>query len=175
LLNILATVGRSGRITYVAELKPIVLGGSIISSATLHNADYIMNNDIRVNDIVKVFKAGEIIPKVIGPIINQRPNDAIKFKPIDVCPVCHTTLEKQINEVDQYCTNVSCPSRIVQSLIHFCSKAAMNIEDLSERNLQKLFDAKIITKISDIYLLDKHKHEILSSDFKIKDKSFDNI
>ena len=151
------------------------LGGSVISSATLHNADYIINNDIRVNDIVSVFKAGEIIPKVIGPIIAKRGNDTIKFKPITECPICQTILEKQIGEVDQYCTNISCPARIIQSLVHFCSKSAMNIEDLSEGNLQKLFDAKIINKISDIYHLNDKQQEILQNDFKIKTKSFNNI
>jgi DNA ligase (NAD+) len=171
----MATVGRSGRITYVAKLEPTSLSGSIISSATLHNATYIMDNDIRINDIVSIFKAGEIIPKVIGPILTKRPQNTIPFKPIQYCPICHTLLEKQDGEVDQYCTNISCPSRIIQSLIHFCSKAAMNIDDLSEGTLQKLFDAKIITRISDIYLLDKYKQQILESDFKIKEKSFTNI
>lgn len=175
LLDIIATVGRSGKITYVAKLEPVAIGGSIVSSATLHNGDYIVDNDIRINDVVKIFKAGEIIPKVIGPILEKRPSNTIKFKPIRNCPVCNTLLEKQIDEVDQYCTNISCPARVVQSLIHFCSKSAMNIEDLSERNLQKFYDAKIIQKISDIYLINKHKQEILQSDFKIKDKSFDNI
>lgn len=175
LIDIIATVGRSGKITYVAKLIPTTIGGSVVSSATLHNADYIINNDIRINDIVKIFKAGEIIPKVIGPILNKRPTDTIKFVPITNCPICHTILEKQDNEVDQYCTNVSCPSRIVQSLIHFCSRNAMNIEDLSERNLQKLFDAKIIQNISDIYLLDKYRDTVLQGEFKIKDKSFNNI
>jgi DNA ligase (NAD+) len=175
LLNIEATVGRTGRITYVANLQPVALGGSIVSSATLHNADYIQENDIRINDTVKVFKAAEIIPKVMGPVIDKRPANTISFVPITHCPICNSLLEKQDEEVDQYCTNISCPARIVQSMIHFTSKKAMNIEDLSEKNLQKLYDAKIITKIQDIYQFPEKKAVILDNDFKIKEKMFNNL
>jgi DNA ligase (NAD+) len=141
----------------------------------LHNADYIKENDIRVNDIVRIFKAAEIIPKVIGPVLNKRPSNTIPFTPIKQCPICHSLLEKQENEVDQYCTNVSCSARIVQSMIHFTSKKAMNIEDLSEKNLQKLYDAKIINQIQDIYKIVDKKSLILQSNFKIKDKMFNNL
>jgi DNA ligase (NAD+) len=175
LLNIQATVGRTGRITYVADLQPILLDGSHISSASLHNATYIINNDIRINDIVKVFKAAEIIPKVIGPVITKHHQDNQKFKPITHCPRCNTLLEKQEDEADQYCTNISCPARILQSMIHFASKKAMNIEDLSEKNLQKLYEAKIINKIQDIYQIKNKKNLILENDFKIKEKMFQNL
>jgi DNA ligase (NAD+) len=175
LLDIESNVGRTGKITYVAKLQPVNLGSSIVSSATLHNAEYILENDIRVNDVVKVFKAAEIIPKVMGPILSKRTNDVKVFHPISHCPICNSLLEKQNNEVDQYCTNVSCPARIVQSMIHFTSKKAMNIEDLSQRNLQKLYDAKIITTIQDIYGFENKKQLILDSDFKIKDKMFNKI
>jgi DNA ligase (NAD+) len=175
LLDIEPNVGRTGKITYVAKLQPVNLGSSIVSSATLHNAEYILENDIRVNDIVKVFKAAEIIPKVMGPILKKRQSDVKIFHPITHCPICNSLLEKQKDEVDQYCTNVSCPARIVQSMIHFTSKRAMNIEDLSERNLQKLYDAKIITTIQDIYNFENKKEIILSNDFKIKDKMFNKI
>jgi DNA ligase (NAD+) len=111
----------------------------------------------------------------MGPVLNKRPNDAKPFTPITHCPICKTLLEKQPEEVDQYCTNVSCPSRIVQSMIHFTSKKAMNIEDLSERNLQKLYDAKIITKIQDIYHFAQKKELVLHGDFKIKEKMFVNL
>jgi DNA ligase (NAD+) len=151
LLNIDATVGRTGRITYVANLEPVKLSGSIVSSATLHNGEYISDNDIRIGDTVKVFKAGEIIPKVIGPVLEKRTVSNKVFKPIDKCPICHSLLEKQKDEVDQYCTNTSCQARIVQSIVHFASKKAMNIEDLSDKNIQKLFDVNIINSIQDIY------------------------
>ncbi|GHU31727.1 hypothetical protein FACS1894166_03700 [Bacilli bacterium] len=127
------------------------LSGSIVSAATLHNAEYVIDHDIRVGDTVQVFKAAEIIPKVIAPILAKRPHNTKVFKPITECPICHSILEKQDEEVDQYCTNVSCPARIVQSMIHYTSKKAMNIEDLSEKNLQNLFDKKIINSIQDIY------------------------
>ncbi|MDR0825941.1 MAG: NAD-dependent DNA ligase LigA [Mycoplasmataceae bacterium] len=175
LLNINANVGRTGRITYVAELAPVALSGSTVAAATLHNAEYIIDNDIRVGDTVKVFKAAEIIPKVIGPILDKRPNNTKVFQPITKCPICHSPLEKQDEEVDQYCTNVSCPARIVQSMIHFTSKRAMNIENLSEKNLQKLYDTNIITSIQDIYHWNNKRDTILSSELKIKDKMFNNI
>jgi DNA ligase (NAD+) len=151
------------------------LGGSVVSSATLHNAEYISDNDIRIGDIVKVFKAAEIIPKVMGPVLNKRVDGVKLFLPIAHCPICNSLLEKQKDEVDQYCTNVSCPARIVQSMIHFTSKKAMNIEELSQRNLQKLYDAKIITKIQDIYNFENKKELILNSDFKIKEKMFNKL
>ncbi|GHU47611.1 hypothetical protein FACS1894218_2390 [Bacilli bacterium] len=127
------------------------LSGSIVSAATLHNAEYIIENDIRIGDTIKVFKAAEIIPKVIGPILDKRPNNTKEFQPIRECPICHSVLEKRDDEVDQYCTNISCSARIVQSMIHYTSKKAMNIEDLSEKNLQKLYDHNIVTSIQDIY------------------------
>jgi DNA ligase (NAD+) len=133
-----------------------------------------LDNDIRIQDVVKVFKAGDIIPKIMGPVLEKRA-ETTSFKPITHCPVCGSLLEKQISEVDQYCTNTSCPARIVQSLIHFCSKKAMNIEDLSEKNIQKLYDLGILHSISDIYKIDTHKDRIFQADLKIKSKSFSNI
>jgi DNA ligase (NAD+) len=144
-------VGRTGRITYVASLEPVKLAGSVIASATLHNAEYIIDKDIRIGDYVNIFKAAEIIPKVLSVNLNKRKPDAILFQPITHCPICNSVLEKQPDEVDQYCNNISCKARIIQSMIHFCSKKAMNIEDLSDKNIQKLFDADIITHIPDIY------------------------
>jgi DNA ligase (NAD+) len=174
-LNIIPTVGRTGRITYVAKLKPVNLSGSIVSSATLHNAEFITTNDIRVGDYVEIFKAGEIIPKVFRPILSKR-NDILKqFVPITNCPICNSKLEKQDNEVDQYCTNVSCDARIIQSLIHFCSKDAMNIEGLSDKNIEKLYKNKILNNIESIYIFHKNKEQILKLDLKIKDKTFSNI
>jgi DNA ligase (NAD+) len=124
---------------------------------------------------VNVYKAAEIIPKVMGPILDKRPNSTKIFKPISNCPICNSLLEQQPEEVDQYCTNVSCPARIIQSLVHFTSKKAMNIEDLSERNIKKLYDAGIIKSIQDIYAFTNKKNLVINSDFKIKEKMFNNL
>lgn len=175
LRNIKSTVGRTGRITYVAELEPVKLSGSIVSNATLHNAEYIIDKDIRIGDVVQVFKAGEIIPKVLGPVLSERKDELKAFKPILTCPICGSLLEKQDDEVDQYCTNTSCPSRILQSMIHFCEKKAMNIEELSEKNLDKLSQAKLICSIQDIYQFNNKKEIVLNSNLKIKKKMFDKI
>ncbi|MDE6477017.1 MAG: hypothetical protein K2L48_02355 [Mycoplasmoidaceae bacterium] len=105
----------------------------------------------------------------------MRKEELPKFKPIITCPVCGSLLEQQDGEVDQYCTNTSCPSRILQSMIHFCEKKAMNIEELSEKNLQKLYDTKLILSIQDIYRFEKKKDIVIKSDLKIKQKMFDKI
>jgi DNA ligase (NAD+) len=175
MLDIIQSIGRTGKVTYVAKLSPVNICGTIVSSATLHNAEYIKENDIRIGDIVKVFKAGEIIPKVIGPVLSERKNDLAVFTPISKCPFCGSLLEKQNNEIDQYCTNIACPERIIFSLVHFCSKECFDISDLSEKNIKKLYEKKIINKIQDLYCLDEKKDLIIKNDFKIKEKMFNKI
>jgi DNA ligase (NAD+) len=175
LLEINATVGRTGRITYVAKLEPVQLSGSTISAATLHNGEYIIMNDIRVGDIVKVYKAAEIIPKVIGPVLELRKQKLESFKAINVCPVCNATLTKELDEVDQYCPNISCKSRALASIAHFTSKKAMNIMLLSDKTLAKLYDHGVINSVCDIYDFHNKKQEILALDLKLKQKAFTNI
>ncbi len=176
LLSIDATVGRTGKINYIARLEPVLLDGSIISNSTLHNADYINAKDIRIGDTVKIFKAGEIIPKVIEPVLSLRPDVSFPFVPINFCPSCNSLLEKTNGEVDQYCINSSCKDRIVLSIVHFASRDAMNINGLSEKIIQKLYNNKFISNISDLYLIKNKKHEIISLDgLSIKDKMINNL
>jgi DNA ligase (NAD+) len=132
-------------------------------------------NDIRVGDIVKVYKAAEIIPKVIGPVLELRKQKLESFKPINVCPVCNATLTKELDEVDQYCPNISCKSRALASIAHFTSKKAMNIMLLSDKTLAKLYDHGVINNICDIYDFPNKKQEILALDLKLKQKAFTNI
>lgn len=173
--NITTTVGRTGRINYVANLTPVLLDGSTISAATLHNAEYIAAKDIRIGDTVKIFKAGEIIPKVIGPNISKRPKDVKSYVPPQSCPVCGSKLEKVEGEVDQYCVNIDCPARGLLNIVHFADRDAMNIDGLSNKILEKFWDNNIVKNIIDLFYLKDKKQEILNLDLHIKDKMFDHL
>ncbi len=175
LLDIFPTVGRTGKITYNARLQPVIIAGTTVTFATLHNGDYIINRDLRINDLVSVKKAGDIIPEVIAPIITtSRQTNNIVFKKASHCPICKTKLEQVPPEVDQYCINIDCPSRILKSLMHFCSRNAMDITGLNEKILLRFLDLKWIKTISDIYNLVNLRKEILSlSGFG--EKSFTNL
>ena len=175
ILSIQTNVGRTGKITYVANLKPVELSGSIVSAATLNNAEYILSKDIRVGDTVKIFKAAEIIPYVKEVVLEKRKNSSKQFIPATVCPVCNSKLEKIEGEVDQYCVNTSCPARSIQSIIHFCSKDAMNIEGLSDKTITKYFNLGYIKCIEDIYNLNNHREEIITTILNNKFKVFNKI
>ena len=175
IISIQTNVGRTGKITYVANLKPVELSGSIVSAATLNNAEYILTKDIRIGDTVKIFKAAEIIPYVKEVVLSKRKNSSKRFTPIIVCPVCNSKLEKIEGKVDQYCVNTSCPARLIQSIIHFCSKNAMNIEGLSEKTITKYFNLGYIKCIEDIYNLNNHRLEIITTILNNKFKVFNKI
>lgn len=176
LLDIQTTVGRTGRINYIAKLERINIDGTFVSSATLHNYDYILEKDIHINDYVLVYKAGDIIPKVMEVVKEKRDlTTIVKFAIATHCPQCHEPLEQTPGEVDQYCINSACASRIVQAIIHYCSREAMNVEGVSEGIIEKLFAAKLLTSITDLYELKNKQQEILNGNFKIKNKSLNNI
>lgn len=174
LLEIFPTVGRTGKITYNARLQPVIIAGTTVTFATLHNGDYIINRDLRINDLVSVKKAGDIIPEVISPIITSRQTNNIIFKKASHCPICKTKLEQVPPEVDQYCINTDCPSRILKSLMNFCSRNAMDITGLNEKILLRFLDLKWIKTISDIYHLVNLRKEILSLP-RFGEKSFTNL
>ena len=173
--SIVITVGRTGRINFIANVDPIKLDGSIVSKATLHNAEYIIEKDIRINDYVEIYKAGDIIPKIIKPVIEKRTNEAIIFEMPKYCPCCKSLLSKLENEVDQYCLNKECEEKIIQQIVHFCSRDAMNIEGISEALIRKLYDNNLVKNIKDLYLFKNKKEKVLSLDLLIKEKSFSNL
>ncbi|WP_162151110.1 NAD-dependent DNA ligase LigA [Haploplasma modicum] len=158
-LDIVYQVGRTGVITPVAVLKPVFVSGSTVARATLHNEDYIVNKDIRINDIVYVRKAGEIIPEVVSVDLTKRTNQ-VPFKMIENCPVCKTRLERKENEAFYYCNNLDCPSRNLNGLIHFASREAMNIDGLGEKVIHKFNEFDYLNKISDIYRLKNYYDEL---------------
>ncbi|MDQ7982613.1 MAG: NAD-dependent DNA ligase LigA [Spiroplasma sp.] len=174
LLEIFATVGRTGRITYNARLEPVSLSGSTITYATLHNGDYIIERDLRVGDTVEIKKAGDIIPEVIKAIAKNRKSNSKIFKKATNCPKCHSVLEQVIAEVDQYCVNTNCPARILKSLIHFCSRDAMDITGLKDKTLERFITLGWIHNVADIYQLVNYRQEIINLE-KFGEKSFNNL
>ncbi|AUB31173.1 NAD-dependent DNA ligase LigA [Spiroplasma floricola] len=174
LKNIYATVGRTGRITYNATLEPVQISGTIVQAATLHNADFIIQRDIRIGGKVKIKKAGDIIPEVIEPIQDNKYKSLTKWVEEIKCPVCNSNLERVEGEVDQYCINFECPRKIIRGLEHFVSRDAMNIEGLSIKIIEKLFENKFIKNVADIYKLSKFKDELIQLD-KMGEKSVSNL
>lgn len=160
LIDILFTVGRTGQITPNAILEPVIVQGSTIRRATLHNEDNVKDKDIRIGDIVSIYKAGDVIPAVEGPLISRRTGKEEPFKMITKCPICGTAIVRKETEADYFCPNELCPARNVSSLIHYASKDAMNIEGLGDSIIEDLYNYGYIKDISDIYILDKYKKEL---------------
>ena len=159
LKDIIFTVGRTGQITPNAVLEPVIVAGSKVSRATLHNADYIKGKDLRIGEIISIHKAGDVIPEV-GEVILERRKETQEFIMIDKCPMCNTKLEKK-GGVDFYCPNNNCPSRKIESLIHFASRNAMNIDGLGEKIVEDFYNFGFIKDISDIYSLKHHKDDLI--------------
>jgi DNA ligase (NAD+) len=172
LKDIIFKVGRTGAITPNAVLEPVRIAGTTVQRATLHNEDFITSRDIRVGDRVVVRKAGYIIPEVVGPVVNERPEQLEAFKMIEHCPVCESELVRYEGEADHYCLNTSCPAKKVESLIHFVSREAMNIEGLGERLIEQLYDEELIKTIPDIYQL--NREQLLNLE-RFGEKSTDNL
>jgi DNA ligase (NAD+) len=159
--DIIFQVGRTGVITPVAILSPVLISGSTVSRASLHNYDYIKEKDIRVNDYVIMRKAGEIIPEVLKVDMNERLFQT-PFKMITQCPVCGYPLTKI--EVEHYCLNPKCDGIIINGLVHFASKNAMDINTLGEKNVIELYNLGFIKNIPDIYKLYLRKDELIKLD-----------
>lgn len=174
LRNIVFQVGRTGAITPVAEFDPVFISGTSVTRATLHNEDYIKLRDIRLLDTIKVRKSGEIIPEVFEVDLSKRSEDSTPFKMIEFCPICHSKLVRKEGEADYFCLNEDCSARKVNSLIHFASKNAMNIESLGASIIQKLFSLGLIKDIPSIYHLHEHKEELIALD-KMGEKSVENL
>jgi DNA ligase (NAD+) len=167
-------VGRTGQITPVATFDTVLVQGSSVSRATLHNEDYIRQKDIRFGDFVKIKKAGDIIPEVVSVVTEQRPSDSEPFEMITVCPVCKEEIEKKPGEADYFCVNPDCPAKKMEGLIHFASRKAMNIEGLGEKIIEQFYNDGLIRTIEDIYTL-KDKREILITREGFGVKSIDKL
>ena len=160
LTDITFTVGRTGQITPNAVLEPVIVAGSTISRATLHNEDYVNEKGLKIGDIVSIRKAGDVIPEVVEAKVNRRTGKEKDFAMITECPMCKTPLIKKEGQVDYYCPNNKCPARHVESLIHFASRDAMNIDGLGDSIMEDFYNFGFIGNIADIYSLKDHAKDL---------------
>lgn len=158
--DIIFTVGRTGQITPNAVLDPVIVMGSTIARATLHNENYIKEKDLRIGDIVSIRKAGDVIPEVVEVKKERRTGNEKNFEMIHNCPICGTNLVKKEGQVDYFCLNEHCPTRKIESLIHFAERDAMNIDGLGEKIMEDFFNFSFIRTIPDIYLLQTHREDL---------------
>lgn len=161
LKDIIFTVGRTGQITPNAVLDPVIVAGSTISRATLHNEDYVHEKGLKIGDIVSIRKAGDVIPEVVEAKVERRNGSEKDFIMITNCPMCDTPLVKREGQVDYFCPNEKCPARHIEGLIHFVSRDAMNIDGLGDRIIEDFYNFGFIKSIHDIYLLKNHKKDLI--------------
>ena len=160
LVDIKFTVGRTGQVTPNAVLEPVLVMGSTIRRATLHNEDYCKSLDLRIGDIVSIKKAGDVIPEVVEAKLERRIGTEKPFEMISTCPICGSTLVKRGN-VDYFCVNDACPKKNIESLIHFASRNAMNIDGLGDEIIEDFYNEGFIRTIPDFYHLNDHKEDII--------------
>lgn len=170
LLDIEVNVGRTGAITPVAVFEPILLAGTSVSRAVLHNQDFIDEKDIRIGDTIVVRKAGEIIPEVLRSVSHSE--GSVPFRLPAVCPVCGTPSVRDEGESALRCPNMECPAQLLKNMIHFASKNAMNIDGLGEANMKLLVEKELVSSPADLYLLRK---EQLTGLERFADRSAENL
>ena len=172
--DIIFTVGRTGQITPNAVLDPVIVAGSTVSRATLHNEDYVVEKGLKIGDIVSIRKAGDVIPEVVEAKVERRKGIEKDFVMIKECPMCNTPLIKKEGQVDYYCPNDKCPARNIEGLIHFSSRDAMNIDGLGDRIMEDFYNFGFIKNIVDIYNLKDHKQDLIRLE-GFGDKSVNNL
>ena len=165
-------VGRTGVLTPYAVLKSVEIGGVNVERATLHNFDFIAEKDIRVGDRVLVKRAGEVIPYVIGPVVDARSGKEKKFKPPTKCPACDQPVEHFEGEVAWYCVNAACPAQLVRNIEHYVSRGAMDIVGLGIKIVEQLIEEGLVKDVADLYTLTKEQLLALEG---FKDKKADNL
>lgn len=175
LLNIELSVGRTGRITPTAVFEPVQLCGTKVERATLHNQDFIDGLDIRIGDTIKVFKSGEIIPKVRSVCHEKRPVGTVPFLIGDTCPVCGHKAVREVDTADIKCTNPSCPAQLENHIINFVSRDAMDIKGMGEQNIHALIEGEYIHDIADIFNLGVRRDELIAKGVIGKEKNTDKL
>lgn len=175
LLNIELSVGRTGRITPTAVFEPVQLCGTKVERATLHNQDFIDGLDIRIGDTIKVFKSGEIIPKVRSVCHEKRPVGTVPFLIGDTCPVCGHKAVREVDTADIKCTNPSCPAQLENHIINFVSRDAMDIKGMGEQNIHALIEGGYIHDIGNIFNLAVHRDELIAKGVIGKEKNTDKL
>jgi DNA ligase (NAD+) len=172
--NIVLQVGRTGAITPTAEFEPVRLAGSVISRATLHNEDFILEKDIRIGDTVVIQKAGDVIPEVVEVVKEDRDGNEIIFNMPKQCPVCGSEAIREPGEAATKCVNMSCPAQIRRSLFHFVSRDAMNIDGMGPQIITLLMDKGFVTNAADIYTLKDREQELIGLE-RMGEKSVSNM
>ena len=172
LIDIIYTVGRTGKITPNAVLEPVRVAGSVVQRATLHNEDFVADKGLMIGDYVVIRKAGDVIPEVVRPVVNCRTGLEMPFHMINNCPVCGQPLIRK--DAMHFCLNPNCDARKVESIIHFASKDAMDIEGLGEKVAEEFFGEGFFRSVDEIYKLYEHRDEIINLE-GWKEKSVDNL
>ena len=172
LTDIIFTVGRTGKITPNAVLEPVRVAGSTVQRATLHNEDFILDKGLMVGDYVVLRKAGDVIPEVVRPVENRRDGTQVAFEMITNCPECGMPLIKK--DAMHFCVNPECPAKQIESIIHFASKDAMDIEGMGEKVVEQFFNQGFFTNIAEIYKLMDHRDDVIALD-GWQSKSIDNL
>ncbi len=170
--DIVVQVGRTGVLTPKAVMDPVRLAGTTVTSATLHNQDYITEKDIRVGDTVVVRKAGEIIPEIVKVVLDKRPPGTAPYRMPDVCPVCGAPVVRDEDGAHMYCTGAECPAQLLRNLTHFASRDAMNIDGLGQAVVEQLVKADLVHTAADLYDLKAEQLETLP---RMGAKSADNL
>ncbi|MBQ1375351.1 MAG: NAD-dependent DNA ligase LigA [Clostridia bacterium] len=171
-LDIEVNVGRTGAVTPLAILEPVNIAGSTVARATLHNADFVKNLDLRIGDFVFVQKAGDIIPEIVRVDKDARTGDERVFEMPEFCPVCGSRVEKSEGEAAHRCINSDCPAQLYKNIIHFAERDAMDIDGLGDAIIKQLLDKGLISSIADLYSL---KNEEIATLEKLGEKSADNL
>jgi DNA ligase (NAD+) len=153
ILDIVVNVGRTGALTPTAVLEPVRVGGVTVSSATLHNQDEVDRKDVRIGDTVVVQRAGDVIPEVVRVIPEKRTGKEKKFRLPDQCPVCGSEVDRPEGEAVARCTGIACPAKLKETIFHFASRDAMNIDGLGEKIIEQLVDKDLIKDYADLYRL----------------------
>lgn len=153
------TVGRTGKITPNAIFNPVHVDGSLVSKATLHNEDYCIQKDVRVNDVISIRKAGDVIPEVVEVKLERRTGEYEPFKMIENCPICDTKLVKK--DAMHFCPNINCPARHIEGLIHFASRDAMNIDGMGDAIIEDFYNMGYLKKVSDFYHLNVYADNLM--------------
>src|SRR5262245_7427582 len=169
-----AYVGRTGKLTPVAHLEPVQLGGVTVGRVTLHNEEEVARKDVRAGDTVLIERGGDVIPKVVQVVESKRPPDTVPWTAPDRCPVCGSEAIKPEGEVDRRCMNSSCPAQIEQGLQHFASRSAMDIEGLGHVLVRQLTQAGLVRDFADLFSLRDHDEELLELE-RMARKSVDNL
>jgi DNA ligase (NAD+) len=167
-------VGRTGKVAPFAVLDPVLVAGTTITHATLHNELQVHAKDVRVGDTVIVRRAGDVIPEVVGPVLAKRPPGTRRWRMPSACPFCHQPLVRPEGEAHHLCENVDCPNRLLESLAHLASRSALDIEGLGEQTVELLVEQGLVADLADVFRLDRRRDQLLTLD-GFKERRVENL